>query len=181
MREWVRSPGLRPSASRVLLALVAFAWSTAAAALEPTDDHRDQFGLTAALGASYDTGADPKHVSDYIPGLEPILEVGGTLAVTDGGDEATLRLRLTGGGVLGPALLGGYRGYFGYDDFKTFFVADLFLTSWPFWGAGAHGGFGAQLDLGRHAGLFAELGGGATLGAAVLTSFDGQLGGQLRF
>ncbi len=180
-------------AAALLLALAAAA--PVASALEPIEDHRDQWGLTAALGTTYDTAVILSNQKSYSPNFLPMVEVGGSWAVTDSGDEVTLRLRfvvptaamhsqldLMGlHGIVGPSLLTGWRGYFGYEAFKTFFAADLMGSSAPFWGGGAHGGFGAQYDFGRTGGLFAQLGFGATIGTAFLTSFDGQVGGQIRF
>ncbi len=188
----------------VALALLAFA--ARAGALEPIEDHRDQWGLTLSLGTSYDTAINEKVSScasgincAYQPGFEPILELGFTRAVTDTGDEVTVRLRLTApvgsgddaGGALqksgdslnwiGPSLLGGYRGYFGYESLKTFYDLDLFVNSFPYWGVGPNIGLGAQYDFGRVAGLFLRLGFGVTFGETFIASFDGSLGGQLRF
>ncbi len=170
-----------------------------AAALEPIQDHRDEWGLMLSLGTVYDTGINQKQTFSYQPGFEPMLELGFSRAVTDTGDEVTVRLRLTSpvsassvaGEVLqqagdslnwlGPALIGGYRGYFGYDAFKTFYDADLFINSYPYWGVGPNVGLGAQYDFGRVAGVFLRLGFGVTFGETILASFDGSVGGQLRF
>jgi hypothetical protein len=170
-------------ASPVLLVALALAASVSfpAVALEPIADHRDQIGITFALGTAYDTAAAADKTGTYQPGFEPMVEVGVTWAVTSRGDELSLRGRFTGGGVLYPALLFGYRGYFGYDAFKTFFVADAMLTSKPFWGLGPHLGFGAQLDFGPHFGAFLQVGGAVTFGQSVFTSLDLQGGGQFRF
>ena len=110
-----------------------------------------------------------------------MLEVGATRAVTDGGDELSLRLRLVDLRTIGPQFLLGYRGYFGYEEFKTFFLADLFATTAPIWGLGAHVGLGAQYDFNRIVGLFVQLGAGVTLGRVVFTGADLSLGAQLRF
>lgn len=155
--------------------------SLPATALEPIADHRDQVGITASLGTTYDTGTVASKTDTFQPGFEPMVEAGVTWAVTSQGDELSLRGRFTFGGVLYPALLFGYRGYFGYDEFKTFVVADLMLTSKPFWGLGPHFGFGAQLDLGRQFGVFLQLGAAVTFGEAVFISLDLQGGGQFRF
>jgi len=155
--------------------------ASSARALEPIADHRDQIGITASIGTTYDTGAYPDRSGDYQPGFEPMIEAGVTWAVTSRGDELSLRGRFTGGGVLYPSLLFGYRGYFGYDAFKTFVVADLMLSTKPFWGVGPHLGFGAQLDFGRQFGAFLQIGGAATFGQAVFVSLDLQAGGQFRF
>jgi hypothetical protein len=170
-----------------------------ATALEPITDHRDQWGLTLSVGTVFDTAIDQKQVFSYEPGFQPILEIGATRAVTDTGDEETVRVRLTSpvsgsstsGSVLqaegdklnwlGPSLIGGYRGYFGYDSFRTFYDADLFVNSYPFWGVGPNVGLGAQYDFGRIAGVFLRLGFGVTFGETIIASFDGSLGGQVRF
>jgi hypothetical protein len=149
--------------------------------LVPIQDHRDQWGLTAALGTAYDIASTPGQVGDYKPGFKPLLEIGATLAVTDLGDELALRLRFVDITHIGPQLLFGYRGYFGDEEFKTFFEADVFLTSAPFWGGGVHGGLGAQYDFNRTWGLFLEAGYGVSFGASVFNAFDAQLGGQVRF
>lgn len=169
-------------------------------ALEPIEDHRDQWGLTLSAGTVFDTAINQKQTFSYQPGFEPMLELGLTRAVTDTGDEVTLRVRLTApvgagsvaglvlqqsgdpvAGWLGPSLLGGYRGYFGYEGFKTFYDADLFVNSFPYWGVGPDLGLGAQYDFGRIAGIFLRLGFGVTIGETLIASFDGSLGGQVRF
>jgi hypothetical protein len=152
-----------------------------ATGLVPIEDHRDQWGFTAGVGTALDIASTPGQVSDYQPGFKFLLEVGATLAVTDLGDELALRLRFVDLAHIGPQLLFGYRGYFGDEKFKTFFQADLFLTSAPFWGGGVHGGLGAQYDFDRSWGLFLQLGYGVTFGASIFNAIDGQLGGQLRF
>jgi len=152
-----------------------------AAGLVPIEDHRDQWGLTLSLGTAFDTVATPGSTKDYHPGFLPMLEVGGTLAVSDNGDELSLRVRLVDLGQLGPQFLFGYRGYFGDEAFKTFFQADLFFTTDPYWGLGAHAGLGAQYDFNRTWGAFLQAGFGVTFGSAIFVAFDTQLGGQLRF
>ncbi|MHB1845834.1 MAG: hypothetical protein ACYCWW_13485 [Deltaproteobacteria bacterium] len=169
----------RPVAA--LLALGLLLAGARARSLEPIEDHRDEWGLTASIGAVYDTAAPLARDVLYTPGVIPSLEVGGTYAVTDTGDELTLRMRLVDGPSLGPMFLGGYRSYFGDDWFKTFFAAELFGLTAPFWSIGAHGGVGAQYDIGRAFGLFAELGFGAAVGGVIYRSFDGNLGAQVRF
>jgi len=187
----------------VLLLLAA----APARALEPIEDHRDEWGLTLSFGTSFDTGMNQKPIPcstgtcnfAYQPGFEPMLELGATRAVTDTGDEVTLRLRfvspLAGGNTstivlqeagdslrwLGPSLLAGYRGYFGYDQVKTFYDADLYVNSFPYWGVGPDIGLGAQYDFGRVAGLFLRLGFGVTFGPTILASFDSSVGVQARF
>jgi hypothetical protein len=149
--------------------------------LVPIQDHRDQWGLTASLGAVLNSASTIGGGEDYRPGFKPMLEVGATVAVTDLGDELALRLRFVDITHIGPQLLFGYRGYFGDEEFKTFFEADVFLTSAPFWGGGVHGGVGGQYDFSRTWGLFLQIGYGVTFGASIFNAFDAQLGGQLRF
>ncbi len=149
--------------------------------LVPIEDHRDQWGLMLSVGTAVDTAVNPSSVKDYHPGFLPMIEVGGTLAITDLGDELSLRVRLVDLENIGPQFLFGYRGYFGQDEFKTFFQADLFVTTAPFWGVGAHAGLGAQYDFDRTWGIFAQVGFGATFGANIFAAFDGSAGGQVRF
>jgi hypothetical protein len=149
--------------------------------LVPIQDHRDQWGLTASLGTAFDIAGMPGQTTDYKPGLKPMLEVGATLAVTDLGDELALRLRFVDVTHIGPQLLFGYRGYFGDEELKTYFQADIFLTSAPFWGGGVHGGLGLQYDFDHSWGLFVQAGYGVSFGAAIFNAFDLQAGGQLRF
>ncbi len=178
-----------------------------ASALEPIQDHRDQWGLTLDVGTVYDVAVNQRAPTGtaanyaYNPGFLPALEVGGTWAATDTGDEITVRVRLVSP-VLGgsgdpsrvvlensgdslhwlfPSVLGGWRGYFGYEQLKTFFDADVFVNSFPYWGVGPNLGLGLQWDFGRAGGVFARLGFGVTFGETILASFDGELGGQLRF
>src|SRR5271166_5830813 len=106
--------------------------------LVPIQDHRDQWGITLSLGTAVDTVVNPSSTQDYHPGFLPMLEVGATLAVTDLGDELSLRVRLVDIEHIGPQFLFGYRGYFGDEAFKTFFQADLYVTTAPYWGIGAH-------------------------------------------
>ncbi|MHB8419580.1 MAG: hypothetical protein ACYDCL_16005 [Myxococcales bacterium] len=188
-----------------LLVAAAVAAAGRAAALEPILDHRDQWGLTLELGTSYDVAVNQKSGGanaanySYTPGFLPLSELGATWAVTDDGGEITLRVRFVApvdaqsvaGLVLQeahdtlhwlfPSVLGGWRGYFGYEELKTFFDADLYVNTFPYWGVGPNLGLGLQYDFGRAGGVFARLGFGVTFGDTILASFDGELGGQLRF
>ncbi len=162
------------------LVLAAVAFAPRAGALEPIEDHRDQWGLTASLGTEWDFAA-PLARNVFGETFSPALEVGGTVAVTDTGDELTLRLRLLDSPGVWPMVLAGWRSYFGEDELKSFAAAELFGLTAPFWALGAHGGVGGQYDFSRSFGLFVEIGVGVAVGGVLYRSLDGNLGAQARF
>ncbi|HUB07474.1 MAG TPA: hypothetical protein VMB50_10745, partial [Myxococcales bacterium] len=102
------------AAGAALAVLAAAVPAARALALEPIEDHRDQWGLTLDLGTVYDVAVN-QHASGsgganfaYNPGFLPALEVGGTWAVTDTGDEITARVRFVSpvlGGATDPSVL----------------------------------------------------------------------------
>lgn len=144
-------------------------------------DHRDQWGVTAALGATYLIDNHPlSAASDYNPGLVPTLEIGATRAVADLG-ELHLRVRLFDDSYLRPWFFFGYRAYSSEGPLTTFFDLDASWATGHDWALGARGAVGLQWDPVRSFGLFLSLGAGVAIGSTYNISFEGLFGPHVRF
>lgn len=179
--------GVRAGSPLALLAAgcALAVWANASGALEPRFDHRDQVGLVGEVGASSVTatvgGGQSRSSFDV-----PTLELAFSFDVTGEGDELLL------GGSYGPlaqesagapswVLDGRYRGYFGQEEFKTFFEAGLVLPVAPRIAVGPRLGFGVMYDFNRSAGLFALLGASTAFGEFRGFSLGLGLGFQWRW
>lgn len=125
-------------------------------------DHRGSVGLLLGGGLEYKEAVARNRSHDG--GLRYPLEVGGTLAVDYDGDELMLLARASLGPTLDTALIGGYRGYFGWERTRSFFDLGLAVHATPFFDIGPRVGFGFQYELlpvlGVYACAAAQLGGG---------------------
>jgi hypothetical protein len=162
----------------MLAILAALALGQELIPITPPLDHRDQWGVILTPGLSLPTIIRTNE--DYNPSVLPTLEVGASRAITDL-SEVQLRVRLIDDPRLRPWILAGYRGYSTEGPFTTTYGADLAVVTGHDWGFGPRVSVGLQWDPVRWGGLCLILGFAATDGAALMLTFDGLLGGQLRF
>jgi hypothetical protein len=170
---------------RLAAALALAALAPIAGALEPRYDHRDQRGLSVEAFFAHDTvvapGAEGKGRWRNGLRLAYALEVSGE------GDEIAL-------GVLGApwqsdpdrtrvrlALDARYRGYFGSEEFKTFFDLGIWAPLEPRLAVGPLVGVGVQYDFGRVAGVFAGGGFQTAFGRYRIAGLTGTIGAQARW
>jgi hypothetical protein len=142
-------------------------------------DHRGAVGLLVGGGLELKESVSARTGRDG--GLRTDLDLGGTVAIGADGNEllGVARLQL-GGPRLGTALLGGYRGYFGQDRFKTFFDLGAGVQLTPALTAGPRVGFGAQVELGALVGIYAGVAGQLAAGDGLRASVEAVLGFQVR-
>ncbi len=168
---------------RPALALALLLAPAAAGALEPRFDHRDQVGLFAEVGAARDT----VHVSGGTSATHyrGLVRVGGGFDVTGEGDE------LLGSVVLRPGPSGDewlrwgaelrYRGYFGSEQFKTFFDVGLSVPIYPKIAVGPRAGLGAMYDFTRSLGTYLSFSFATAFGQVRVASFELAAGVQARW
>lgn len=169
------------TASAALLAALALA--VPARALEPRFDHRDEDGIYAEMGASWDTvSADGVSTSRSAPVVRLAY---GTDLVGDGSEfalGASLRLGPAAGpgGIRYAADLR-YRGYFGTDELKTFFDVGVWAPFSTRWAIGPRVGLGAIYDFSRSLGLYLSMGFGTGFGQARVVALDAAAGVHWRW
>lgn len=167
------------------LALALGAAAGRAGALEPRFDHRDQYGLVAEVDASRATATVGGGLSRSSFDVAS-LRLAFSFEVTGEGDEIMV------GGSFSPLvhsdsaasawlLDARYRGYFGHEEFKTFFDAGLVVPLAPRVAAGPRLGFGVIYDFSRSIGLFASLGAATAFGEFRGFSFGLGIGAQWRW
>ncbi len=139
-------------------------------------DHRGAAGLLIGSGLEVQEALSG-NVREG--GLRALLDVGGTLAVDYEGNEL---MALARAGFGGPSInwtaIGGYRGYFGRDVWKTFFDLGIAAHFTPAFTVGPRVGFGVQYELGPLAGLY--LGAAAQLSGGNGFRFSGELVGGIQ-
>jgi hypothetical protein len=155
-----------------------------AAALEPRFDHRDQMGLLLEASGSWDAVT----VGDRSESLWrwPTLRLAFTFDLSGEGDELILGGAWSGdgGGATAHvdwALDARYRGYFGSDEFKTFFEVGLWAPLSPRLAVGPRAGLGASWDFSRGLGAFLALGFATAFGEFRGASLDAGAGVQVRW
>ena len=161
-----------------------FAWSIfaslcgGAALAEDRWDHRGSLGLL--LGTGYEVGETRSTSGVLASGSRLDADLGGTYALPGSNDEILMFLR---GGFLGGrvdlSLTGGYRGYFGLDEFKTFFDAGLSVHATPYWSVGPRVGLGVQYEFSPVVGAYVSLAG--QLGAGNGVRYDAEVTTGLQF
>ena len=165
------------------LALLGLLAASPAGALEPRYDHRDQVGFLLEVGGSWDavTVGDRSESLWRRPTLRPAI----TLDVSGEGDELVLGGAWSGGGGgrahVDWALDARYRGYFGSDEFKTFFEVGLWVPLAPRLAVGPRAGLGAAWDFSRRLGLFVAFGFATAFGEFRGASLEGGAGFQVRW
>lgn len=157
----------------------AFAWDDDEFRL----DHRNQPSVLA--GASFEylmvSGRGEGKDNPKIPG--GLFDLAFGLPLDEDGGAAFLGVRIGGGEggarVIAPHLF--YRGYAGFDEWKTFFDAGLFLRIEPLVAVGGRLGVGVQYDFNEHLGSWLGAGAGLGYGQGLQVSVDVGAGLQIRF
>jgi hypothetical protein len=167
-------------------ALLAAVVPAGAGAYEPRFDHRDQTSLEADVGLSRDAVVvthQPTRTE-----LRPALHLAWGFDLTGEGNELLLGASARLGGWSDPqgsrvlaAVDVRYRGYFGLEEWKTFFEVGLVASVRSNLMIGPLVGVGVAWDASRVWGLFAAAQFSTGLGQARLASFGASTGVQLRF
>lgn len=169
-----------------LLAAVPLLLSTRAQAFVDEEmrlDHRNQPSILTGL--SFEqllvSGRGEGKENPKVPGGLFDLSVG--MPLNEDGGEGFVGLRLGGGEggtrVVAPYVF--YRGYAGFDEWKTFFDAGVFLRIEPLVAVGGRLGVGVQYDFTEHLGTFVGAGVGLGYGQGLQVSPDLGAGLQIRF
>lgn len=166
-------------------AAVAALLPAAGAALEPRFDHRDAQGPVLELLFDYDSlTASGRSTNAW----RPALRAGWGADVTgDGGElivSADLALRSWSDPGARRVLLSTsarYRGYFGTEEWKTFFEAGLWTPLRSRFGVGPLVGLGVVHDFSQDTGVFAGAEFATAFGDGRIVSVAGLAGLQLRF
>ncbi len=158
--------------------LAALALAEPAGALEPRFDHREEDGIFAEMGASRDTvSAGGLSATEVVPSLR--LAYGADL-VGDGSELSLgVVLRLGASGGAGRIRHAGdlrYRGYFGTDEFKTFFDVGLWVPFSTRWAIGPRVGLGAIYDFDRRLGIYLSVGFGTGFGEMRVVALEAGAG-----
>ena len=163
----------------------AFLAGLPALALEPRFDHRDEGGLLLETGITRDSMSPGRGIS--YTSYAPNLRVAYSLDVNGIGDELQLGLasRLGGWGIqtetASLSLDARWRGFFGTDEFKTFFDIGCWGPIYPVVSLGVRTGAGAEYDPSRLWGITLAMGVGIAFGQALILSIDGTIGLQIRY
>lgn len=169
-----------PPAALLCLGLLAGA---PASALEPRYDHRDQLGLLLEASGSWD--AVTVGGASQSQWRWPTLRLAFTFDLSGEGDELALGGAWSGRGGGTPdvewALDARYRGYFGSDEFKTFFEVGLWAPVSPRLAVGPRAGLGASWDFSRGLGVFLAFGFATAFGEFRGASLDAGAGVQARW
>lgn len=178
-----RVPSAPILAAALLASLVVPAGASAYVDDEPRLDHRNQPSILT--GVSFEhlmvSGRGDGKENPKISGGLFDLSVG--MPLDEDGGEAFVGVRLGGGEggarVVAPYLF--YRGYAGWDEWKTFFDAGLFLRIEPLVAVGGRLGVGMQYDFNEHLGTYLAAGAGLGYGEGLQVSVDLGVGLQIRF
>ncbi|HUL60098.1 MAG TPA: hypothetical protein VLU43_12515 [Anaeromyxobacteraceae bacterium] len=169
----------------LLASVLAAAAPLGARALEQRWDHRDQHGPLVEALLLHDTVAESGHATESF--WRPGLRLAYGFDVTGEGGELSLGVQAappTSDPVRRGELVSldaRYRGYFGLDEWKTFFEAGVWATVATRFSIGPLLRIGLQYELSRNAGLFAALGFSTAFGEMRIASVGGSVGAQLRF
>jgi hypothetical protein len=172
--------------SRALALALAVATAPAgAAALEPSYGHEDAHGPMVELLALHDTVVANGVTTNA---WRPALRAGWGLDVTGSGGElvvsADFALRSWDDPDRSRILASAsarYRGYFGTEEWKSWFEAGLWVPLASRVGVGPLVGVGLMYDFSDAAGVFAGAEFATAIGEARVVSFGGVAGFQLRF
>lgn len=157
----------------------------AAAALEPRFDHRESHGPVLELVVAHDSLL----VSHRTVGSwRPAVRAGWGVDVTGDGSELIVAADLAVRSWSDPqdervllSTSARYRGYFGTEEWKTFFEAGLWAPVRSRLAAGPLVGLGAVYDFSQDAGIFAGAEFATAFGDGRAVSVAGLAGVQLRF
>ena len=142
-------------------------------------EERRAVSLLAGPGLGYTTTLSGDQARTG-PGV--LLDVGGSLTVGYDQDEVFLLARAgLGEAGKGGVLLGGFRSFFGRDEWQTFFdvgaSARLFSGTW----VGPRLGFGLRRTLSDHLSLYGGLGLSLGFGSGMRVDAEAFTGLQWRF
>ena len=171
---------------RTALALaVALAAPLSTAALEPSYGHEDAHGPMIELLVLHDTVVANGVTTNA---WRPALRAGWSLDVTGSGGElvvaADVALRSWDDPERGRVLASvsaRYRGYFGTEEWKSWFEAGLWVPVASRVAVGPLVGVGLMYDFSDAAGVFAGAEFATAVGDGRVVSFGGVAGFQLRF
>ena len=157
----------------------------AAAALEPTYGHEDAHGPVVELLLLHDTVV-ANGVTTHA--WRPALRAGWSVDVTGSGGEllvaGDVALRSWDDPEKGRVLASAsarYRGYFGTEEWKSWFDAGLWAPLASHFAVGPLVGVGLMYDFSNAAGVFAGAEFATAFGQARVVSFGALCGFQLRF
>ncbi len=167
------------------LALAALTAPAGAAALEPSYGHEDAHGPVLELLALHDTV-----VADGVTtnAWRPALRAGWSLDVTGSGGELVVSADVALRSWDDPdrtriqaSASARYRGYFGTEEWKSWFEAGLWLPVASRVAVGPLVGVGLMYDFSDEAGVFAGAEFATAFGGARVVTFGGVAGLQWRF
>ncbi len=143
-------------------------------------DHHGSVGLLGGSGLllkqSSGSVSGPRDTGTRTP-----IDLGGSVAVGESGNEIVLLGRLElGGPVKVYSVYGGYRSYAGRGQLKPFFDLNLAVQVRPGLAVGPRLGFGIQYELAKHLGLSLSTGAQGAFGSSLSYSVDLLLGLQIR-
>jgi hypothetical protein len=173
-----RSPLMRARSSHVAALCLALG-AAAVARADERYDHRGAVGVLVGSGGEWLNAASGPGLA--LQGFRLDVDLGGTYAIGDNGNELMLLGRaIFGGPSLEGSLILGYRGYFGQDEVKTFFDAGVAGHLMPELAVGPRLGFGVQYEFSPLVGAYAGIGGQVALGQTLRFDFELCLGLQVR-
>lgn len=170
---------------RRALALLAALLPAAGGALEPRFDHSDSHGPVLEVVGAHDSVAAGGRTSQS---WRPALRAGWGVDVTGEGSElivsADLALRSwrdPGDERVLVTTSARYRGYFGTDEWKTYFEAGVWAPLRSRLGVGPLVGLGVVYDFSLDVGVFAGAQFATAFGDGRTVSLAGHAGWQFRF
>lgn len=169
-----REPERTVRTSLLLLLLIAPALASA----QTYEQHRS-LSLLAGPGFGYTSAITG---SEARTGPGGFLDLGGSLTVGDDRDELFLLIRAgVGEAGRGAMLIGGYRSFFGQDEWQTFFdlgaTVRLFSGTW----AGPRIGLGLRRTLSDRLSLYGGLGLTLGFGSGMRVDTEASIGLQWSF
>jgi hypothetical protein len=177
--------GLRVERAALAAAVLAALLPGAGGALEPRFDHRESHGPIVELVQAQDAVTARGRTVNT---ARTAIRAGWGLDVSGEGSElivaADLSLRSWSDPRDERVLLSSsarYRGYFGSEEWKTFFEAGLWAPIRSRLAAGPLLGLGVIYDFSQDAGVYAGAEFGVAFGQARILSVSGLAGVQLRF
>lgn len=170
---------------RRALALAAALLPAAGGALEPRYDHTDSHGPVLALAGAHDAlGAGGRTFEAW----RPALRAGWSVDVVGDGSEVIVCADVSLRSWRDPdrravhlSTSARYRGYFGTEQWKTYFEAGAWAPLRSRFGVGPVIGLGVVHDFSQDMGVFAGAEFASAFGDGRVISFAGMAGWQFRF
>lgn len=167
------------------LALALTLLPAAAGALEPRFDHSDSHGPVVELLGAHDTVSVGGRTYQA---WRPALRAGWGVDVTGEGSELIVSADVAlkswsdpGGHDVLLSTSARYRGYFGTEEWKTWFEAGIFAPLRSRLEVGPLVGLGVIYDFSQDVGVFAGMEFATAFGDGRTVSFSGLAGWQFRF